>query len=201
MRKSISASNRSGSHTIVVIGGSAGSIELIIKLLKVLPKQLNVSIVIVVHRMRNINSNLEKIFLSKSNVFCIKEADEKEKIQKGCIYIAPSNYHLLFEEDETFSLDYSEPINFSRPSIDVSFESAADVFGRDLVLILLSGANDDGSKGMAYAKENGAITIVQDPQEAEYKIMPASAIKNFQPHHIWGIKEISSFIKDLNKSV
>ena len=106
----------------------------------------------------------------------IKEAEEKENIQSGTIYFAPPNYHLLIEEDRSISLSNEEKVNYSRPSIDVLFESASDVYKSELIGIILTGANDDGAKGISCIESNGGLTIAQDPATAKYPIMPRSAI-------------------------
>lgn len=161
---------------IVVIGGSAGSIEIIVSILKLLPKTFQPPIVLIIHRMKNITSDLHKILAKESGVKEIIEPDDKEPVRAGNIYLAPQNYHLLVEEDYTFSLDYSEQVNFSRPSIDVSFESIATLYKNKTLAILLSGANKDGTTGLTSVIEEGGMAIVQSPETAQYPAMPQSAI-------------------------
>lgn len=161
---------------IVVIGGSAGSIEIIVSILKLLPKTFQPPIVLIIHRMKNITSDLHKILAKESGVKEIIEPDDKEPVRTGNIYLAPQNYHLLVEEDYTFSLDYSEQVNFSRPSIDVSFESIATLYKNKTLAILLSGANKDGTTGLTSVIEEGGMAIVQSPETAQYPAMPQSAI-------------------------
>lgn len=162
-------------HKTLVIGGSAGSLTHVLQLLPYLTKDLNIAVVIVFHRRETEDTSLVDV-LSKRSVLRVKEADEKEIIQPGVIYIAPTNYHLLIEKDNTFSLDYSEKVNYCRPSIDVTFESAADALQHSVVALLLSGANDDGTKGSIAIKEAGGIVVIQDPATAEVSYMPQYAL-------------------------
>jgi two-component system, chemotaxis family, protein-glutamate methylesterase/glutaminase len=181
----------------IIIGGSAGSIEITAEILHHLPAQISPAIIIVIHRMRNTKSNIERLFLSGLKIKHIKEADEKEEIRPGHIYIAPANYHLLIDENKTFTLDYSELVNFSRPSIDVTMESAAAVFKDKLIAVLLSGANNDGSAGIHAVKQYGGVTIVQEPADAEYEAMPKAAIQKMKPDFILPVEEIKKEILKL----
>ncbi|HYG14638.1 MAG TPA: chemotaxis protein CheB, partial [Bacteroidia bacterium] len=160
----------------MLIGGSAGSIEALLTILPALKPGLKFPIVIILHRKYAPDSNLADLFTMKSSL-PVSEVEEKESIKPGRIYIAPADYHLLFEKDGTFSLDFSEKVNFSRPSIDVSFESAAEIFDRQLVCILLSGANYDGVEGMKTALKYGATLVAQKPESAAVPVMPLQAIK------------------------
>lgn len=162
---------------MVVIGGSAGCLSVLMEILKSLPDNFPVPVVVIIHRQRNVMSELAKIIGSAVPGKVIVEPDDKEPIGSSSIYLAPQNYHLLFEADRTFSLDYSEPIKFSRPSIDVTFESAARVYKDKLMAVLLSGANNDGTAGMISIVENGGTAIAQDPETAEFRLMPVSAIE------------------------
>jgi two-component system chemotaxis response regulator CheB len=110
------------------------------------------------------------------------------------VYVAPANYHLLVEEDQTLSMTVGEKVNFARPSIDVLFETAADVFSAGLIGIILTGAGTDGSKGMKSIKESGGLTIVQDPGTAESDAMPKAAIAITVIDHILPLPEIGPFL-------
>jgi two-component system, chemotaxis family, protein-glutamate methylesterase/glutaminase len=182
---------------LIVMGGSWGGISSSISVLSGLPAQFPIPIVLVLHRLKNFESGLLEIYRKKI-ILNFQEVEDKEKIQKGVVYIAPANYHLLFEKDKTFSLDVSEHENYSRPSIDVTFSSAADIYGPKLTGILLSGANKDGSRGLKYIVEKGGTAIVQDPAEAEVAIMPESAIAHLKPHcFIYSLKEIQHYLLSL----
>jgi two-component system chemotaxis response regulator CheB len=160
---------------LIIIGGSSGSIEALLIILPQLKKNLALPILIVLHRTSSSDNSLA-FLLSQRTSLTVKEADEKDLLLPGHIYLAPSDYHVLLEENGTLSLDASEKVNYCRPSIDVSFTSAALVYQNTLVAVLLSGANADGAQGMAAIKENGGYTIVQDPAEAAVAYMPEQAI-------------------------
>ena len=130
-------------YQLLIIGGSAGSLKVLVGVLPLLKSMLNIALVIVLHR-KNANEELLAEVLSAKTTLRVKEAEEKEEIVPGVIYLAPADYHLFIEKDHTFSLDASEKVNFSRPSIDVTIESAAYIYGEKLVCLLLSGANTDG---------------------------------------------------------
>jgi len=182
---------------MVVIGGSAGSLEVIIKILPSLQTNLGVPLIIVMHRRNGHESSLTQL-LSTKTALKVKEAEEKENILPGIIYLAPANYHLLIEDNFTFSLDDSEKVNFSRPSIDVTFECASEVCKSGLACILLSGANADGVEGLKIVKKNNGIAAIQDPATAEVSFMPQQAYQNVAVDHIFKIGEIAQFINDFS---
>ncbi|AXE17831.1 chemotaxis protein CheB [Runella rosea] len=183
---------------IVVIGGSAGSIPVISELIEALPSPFDFAVVIVLHRSKNVISEMEQILAVKRKEIIVKEPDDKEPIQKKCVYLAPQNYHLLIEETHSFCLDYSEPVSYSRPSIDVTFESIAEIYTEKAVAILLSGANGDGSRGMAEMIARGGIGIVQEPSTAEYPIMPQLALDANAGAKSMTPAQISAYIHTLN---
>ena len=181
---------------LLVIGGSAGSLEVLLAILPFLKKGLDFAIIIVMHRKNNNDSMLTTLLASKTK-WKVKEAEEKEHILAGTIYIAPSDYHLLIENDLTISLDDSEKINYSRPSIDVTFECAAGVYGSSLVCILLSGANADGVDGLKTVKSKNGMVIVQDPATAEVSFMPQQAIDRVSVDKILPIDQMAAFVNNL----
>jgi two-component system chemotaxis response regulator CheB len=183
----------------VVIGGSAGSLNVLIQILPKLNPDLPVAIVIVLHRKGASDSTLP-IFLASRTTLRVKEAEEKEDIEAGSIYVAPADYHLLLEQDGTFSLDYSEKVNFSRPSIDITFESAADVYGSQLTGILLSGANADGARGLNAIKNSCGVIVVQDPASAEVAYMPQQAINMCSVDYVLDIPQLAIFINRLGNT-
>ncbi len=185
---------------MVIIGGSAGSLEVIINLLPDLSPALECAITLILHRKSDADTASLADILSRKTTLPVIEAEEKEAICSGHIYIAPADYHLLFERDHSFSLDYSEKVNFSRPSIDVSFESAADVYGADLAAILLSGANNDGASGLVAVSNVGGKTIVQDPATADVDYMPQYAIKFHPPDLILAPAALAGFINSWSRS-
>lgn len=160
---------------LVIAAGSAGSLEAIFQMVLHLPPKGRFAFLIVLHRKQDSDSSLTQLLQSKSS-WPVTDADEKQRLQPGWIYLCPADYHLLLEQDGTLSLDASEKVNFSRPSIDVIFESAAALYDTNLMCILLSGANKDGVDGMVYAVSRGARVLVQAPSEAPMPFMPLQAI-------------------------
>lgn len=181
---------------LVIIGGSAGSLSVLLPIVENLPKGFVTPIVIVLHRLKNVNSDMDKILEDTQEHMAIREPEDKEPIRKKHIYLAPQNYHLLFESEKIFSLDYSELVHFSRPSIDVSFESAAKVFGKNLTAVLLSGANQDGAAGVAAVVAAGGKVIVQDPATSEYSAMPRAAIEKTNDILILQPVDIANYFKN-----
>ena len=158
----------------IVIGASAGGIDALKKILPFLPKTYPLPIIIVLHIRADEPSYLSQIFATETGLL-VKDADEKESVQSGTIYFAPPSYHLLIERDLTFSLSTEEPVKYSRPSIDVLFESAADAFGANLLGIILTGANSDGAEGLKRIRQRGGLAIIQDPESAQARSMPDAA--------------------------
>lgn len=181
---------------LVIIGGSAGSLSVLLQIVESLPKGFAAPLVIVLHRLKNVNSDMDKILEDTQEHMKIREPEDKEPIRQHHIYLAPQNYHLLMETEKTFSLDYSELVHFSRPSIDVSFESAAKVFGKNLTAVLLSGANQDGAAGAAAVAAAGGTVIVQDPASSEYPAMPSAAIEKTNDILILQPVEIANYFKN-----
>jgi two-component system chemotaxis response regulator CheB len=182
-------------YELLVIGGSAGSLEVLLHVLPLLQKDLPLAIVIVVHR-KNGESLLVDLLSDKTS-WPVQEAEEKEPIRPRTIYVAPSDYHLLIEADKTISLDVSEKVHYSRPSIDVSFETAAEAYHSSVIAVLLSGANADGAQGLQQIKSRGGLTIVQDPAEAAVSYMPQQAIDRTAVDYIATAAEIVAIINRL----
>lgn len=180
---------------IVVIGGSAGSLEALLEILPGLKEGFALPVVLVLHRKQSNDSILTDLLAARSSLK-VKEIEEKETPESGTLHIVPPDYHLLFENDRTFSLDVSERVNYSRPSIDVVFQSAADVYHSNLLCILLSGANADGTDGFRHVQENGGITIAQSPESAEVAYMPQHAIMANVATHVMDIKGIIAYLNE-----
>lgn len=181
---------------LLVIGGSAGSFEVLLKAIPMLAFPTQFAIVLVLHRNKDGYSAMAEIFSNKTEIV-VKEAEEKEKILQNHIYVAPADYHLLIERDRTFSLDYSEEINFSRPAIDVTFQSAAEAYRDKLVCILLSGSNADGVEGLKTVKELGGKTAVQDPTTCQISYMPQQALEQIEVDAVVDGNLLADFIKEL----
>lgn len=180
-------------YAVIAIGGSAGSLDVLFKLLPKLNPGVTHAIIIVLHRRSYSDSSLTELLSSKTTL-PIHEVEDKDPIRPGNIYLAPADYHLLVERDFTFSLDYSEKINFSRPSLDVTFESLADICKLPMIGIILSGANEDGTNGLQAIKNAGGIIIAQDPGTAQVPLMPQNAISTLGVDHIFSIEEMADFI-------
>jgi len=164
----------------LVIGGSAGALVVVLQIIQSLIPGMALSVLIVLHRKQAEENVLLEVLRSKTK-FQVFEAEDKDEMRPGVIYIAPADYHVLIEKDHTITLDDSEKVNYSRPSIDVSFESAAEVYGPSLTCVLLSGANADGVDGLINAKARGAKIVIQDPKSAEFVYMPQQALKAIKP--------------------
>jgi two-component system, chemotaxis family, protein-glutamate methylesterase/glutaminase len=185
-------------YEAIVIGVSSGGMNAMKVMFSLLPKDFNIPVIIVQHIGAHSDSYWIKLLNDRSNL-PIKEADEKEKIEHGKVYIAPPNYHLLIEKDRTFSLTVDERVNYSRPSIDVLFESAAEAYADKLIGIVLTGSNNDGTKGIKRIKECGGLAIIQNPETAESAFMPKSAIAAITPDYILSLEGIAELLITLDK--
>jgi len=184
---------------VVIIGGSAGSLEVLLQILPKIKQALTFAIVIIVHRKGGEDTALEELLSFKAQL-PVAEVEDKSPLLPGFIYIAPANYHLLFEKNNLLSLDISEKVNYSRPSIDVAFESAADIYRKSLTGILLSGANSDGTNGLKAIKNLGGISIVQNPQTAEMPFMPNNAAEHADPDFILNVEELLEYIISIDSN-
>ena len=167
----------------VVIGASAGGVEALAALLPALPPDSRAGIFIVLHLPRDKPSLLVEIFAPKC-ALPVREAQDKEPVAPGTVYFAPSNYHLLVDQGPQTALSADDLVHHSRPSVDVLFESAADIYGDRLAGIILTGANEDGSAGLAAIHDRGGITVVQQPETAHSPQMALSALKLRPAHRV-----------------
>jgi two-component system chemotaxis response regulator CheB len=181
---------------LIIVGGSAGSLQVILHILQHLPDDYPIPVLLIIHRAYSNDSMLLDLLGAKSNL-AVREVEEKDKIISSCVYLAPADYHVLIEMDETFTLDYSEKLNYSRPSIDVSFISAAMVYGKSLIGILLSGANEDGAEGLKEIKEHGGHTIIQDPEDAMVNYMPVQASLKSRIDEVLNTEQITRYLISL----
>lgn len=180
---------------LICIGTSLGGFRALEQLLGKLKPDFDIPIAVVQHRHKTSNEILSGA-LERSIHRRVVDAEDKQKIERGRIYLAPANYHLLVEED-TFALSVDDPVAYSRPSVDVLFESAADAYGSRCVAIVLTGANSDGARGAECVKRNGGCVVVQDPATAEAADMPASAIKATKVDRILPLDQISEFLNSI----
>lgn len=183
-------------YEAIVMGASAGGLEALQTILAALPAHFPVPVVIVQH----LSPQSENILTEVLNRQCrlkVKEAEEKERPRAGIVYIAPPDYHLMIEADRTLSLSREERVNFSRPAIDVLFETAAEAYGDKLIGVVLTGANADGSLGLQAIKKFGGTCVVQDPRTAVAPRMPTAAIESTKVDYVVPLMEIASLIKGL----
>lgn len=159
----------------VVVGGSAGGVKALAAMLAALPRDFALPILAVQH-LHHSDDGSFVLHVARLTTLKVIEAGDKTRIEPGCLYTAPANYHMLVERDGSIGLSVAERVNWSRPAIDVLFESAALAWGEAVVAVLLSGANRDGALGMAAIRKAGGLTIAQDPAEAESRVMPQAAI-------------------------
>lgn len=182
----------------IVIGGSAGGSKALKKILAKMPAGFCLPIIIVLHR-KNDNEDYLIRFLDETTNLKVKEAEENEIITSGTVYIAPAGYHLLIEKDRSLSISVDELVSYARPSIDVLFESAAECFYENLTGIVLTGANCDGTEGVKTIKKYKGHTIAQDPEEAEFDLMPTFAIKSEMIDEILSIDEIIKYLLSIEE--
>jgi two-component system chemotaxis response regulator CheB len=194
------ATDTAGSSTAydaIVIGGSSGAIEALMALLPGLPATLQCAVVIVLHLPKDRPSLLTSIFKPHC-VLPLHEPIDKDAIAPGAVYFAPPDYHLLIESGPRIALSVDPPVHYSRPSIDVLFESAAHVYGCRLVGVLLSGANEDGAAGMQAIATAGGLAVVQSPASAAMRPMPESALRRAAVDHLLAPSDIALLIRDLH---
>ena len=183
----------------VVIGASAGGVQALLQILPSLPASYPLPVLIVVHVPPDRDNALVSLFQARCQIQ-VREAEDKEPILPGLVYFAPSDYHLLVEKDGTLSLSSDELVNHSRPSIDVLLESAADAFGPELVGVILTGANDDGARGLQAVVEAGGVAIVEDPAEAYASAMPAASLRASPSAKAMKVAAIASYVSSLGTS-
>jgi two-component system chemotaxis response regulator CheB len=180
----------------VAIGASAGGIEALSLLIPALPADTRAAIFVVLHLPRDRPSLLVDIFQRKT-LLKVREAQDKEPVEAGTVYFAPSDYHLLVDRGPQVALSVDDPVHHSRPSIDVLFESAADLYGKRLLGIILTGANEDGAQGLAAIHDAGGTTIVQEPASASSPQMVTAALKLRRPDHVLPLPAIAELLATL----
>jgi two-component system, chemotaxis family, protein-glutamate methylesterase/glutaminase len=180
----------------VAIGASAGGVQALSVLLPALPAKAAVAVFIVLHLPRDRQSILAEVF-SRKCLLDVREAQDKEPVIAGTVYFAPANYHLLLDHGPQLALSVDDLVHHSRPSIDVLFESAAEVYGNRLLGIILTGANEDGAQGLAAVHDAGGLTVVQTPETAQSPQMVISALKLRQPDYVLPLEEIAAMLSAL----
>ena len=182
-------------YDAIVVGGSSGAIDALVRLLPALPATLRASVLVVLHLPRDRRSLLADIFRQRC-ALPLHEAQDRDPIAPGTVYFAPPDYHLLVDEGPRLALSVDAPVHYSRPSIDVLFESAADQYGERLVGVLLSGANEDGARGIEAIAAAGGRVVVQDPATAPMPAMPHAALARVAAHHVLAPPGIADLLAD-----
>jgi two-component system chemotaxis response regulator CheB len=180
----------------VVIGVSSGGVRALKILLGALPADFPLPVMVVQHISPDAGNGMAKL-LNDWSAIHVKEADEQEEILPATVYLAPPNYHLLVEREGRLSLSADPPVSFARPSVDVLFESAAEVYGRGLIGVVLTGANFDGARGAKAIKARGGRVVVQDPADAEAPQMPAAALAAVPADHVLPLADIAPLLQRL----
>ena len=180
----------------VVIGASAGGVEALLTIFAGLKSGYRLPIIVVLHLPDERRSQLAEVF-ARRVALPVREVQDKQPIVPGTLYFAAPGYHVSVEHDLSLSLSQEEPVHYSRPAIDYLFESAADVYQQRLAAILLTGANQDGARGLSQVKQSGGLTIIQDPDEAQVATMPRAALELFQPDCILPLSGIGRLLVEL----
>jgi two-component system, chemotaxis family, protein-glutamate methylesterase/glutaminase len=181
------------SYKAVIIGGSAGSFQVVTRILNSLPKSFPLPVLLCLHRLKHVRSGFVEALSLKSNI-PVEEPYDKELMRPGKAYLAPANYHMYIELANRIALSTEDTVNHSRPSIDLSFITAANAYREKLIGIILSGANKDGAVGLKKVLDNGGIAIVQDPVECEVKTMTQSALQLTRVDCVYTTDQIINFL-------
>lgn len=184
----------------MVIGASAGGIDALGQLLPALHASCRAAVLIVVHMPRQRPSRLSELFGTHC-ALPVKQAEDKQPVEPGTVYVAPPDYHLLIDrtgdDTPTLALSVDDPVHYSRPSIDVLFESAAECWGAGLMGVILTGANDDGVQGLGAVARAGGISVVQDPAEAVAETLPAGAVRSGLAQHVLPLARIRNLFEQV----
>ena len=183
----------------VAIGASAGGIDALSVLLQAVGPQFEAAILIVMHIPQTSGSLLVDV-LRPHCALPLENAEDKSPVAAGRVYVAPPGYHLLVEPDRTLALSVDEPVNFCRPSIDLLFESAAYAYGPQLLGIVLTGANDDGARGLQIIRSAGGLAWVQEPQSAAVDVMPESAIRCAGADRILPLAQLAAELRTMARA-
>ncbi|MBN1951326.1 MAG: chemotaxis protein CheB [Bacteroidales bacterium] len=183
-------------YRALIIGGSAGSFQIVTRILNSLNPTFPLPVMLCLHRLKHVRSGFVEALSLKSNIPVLEPCD-KEQLKPGKAYLAPANYHMFVELANRIALSTDEPVNHSRPSIDLSFITASNAYRDKLIGIILSGANRDGAFGLKKVADNGGVTIVQDPTESEVKTMPESALQLTKVDYVYSTDQIIRFLQKL----
>jgi two-component system chemotaxis response regulator CheB len=183
-------------YELGVIGTSIGGLQALISLLGELPASFSLPLVVVQHRSADVKSGIREI-LQDHTELTVVEADDKDAIEPGRVYLAPADYHVLIESDRTLALSTEGPVHYARPSIDVLFESAADAYRQSVIGVALTGASTDGARGAQRIKQCGGWVIVQDPATAESSVLPDAVIAAGAADEIVPLDRVARTLRNL----
>ncbi|KTB81691.1 chemotaxis protein CheB [Pseudomonas syringae] len=183
----------------IVVGASAGGVEALLRIFSTLRPGFSLPILTVLHLPDDRRSQLANVFQNRLPI-PVKEADDKEDIVPGTLYFAPAGYHLSVESDRSLSLSQEERVFYSRPSIDILFDSAADAYGSRLAGVLLTGANNDGARGLLQVRKYGGFTVIQDPLQAQASTMPEAALALQSPDYLLSLNDIGRLLVELERT-
>ncbi|WP_439851328.1 chemotaxis protein CheB [Pseudomonas syringae] len=183
----------------IVVGASAGGVEALLRIFSTLRPGFSLPILTVLHLPDDRRSQLAHVFQNRLPI-PVKEADDKEDIVPGTLYFAPACYHLSVESDRSLSLSQEERVFYSRPSIDILFDSAADAYGSRLAGVLLTGANNDGARGLLQVRKYGGFTVIQDPLQAQASTMPEAALALQSPDYLLSLNDIGRLLVELERT-
>ena len=185
-------------RSLAVVGASWGGMHALARLLRQLDAGCTLSVAIAQHRAPDRTGSIFVDYLQKASALPVVEADDKQDVEPATVYIAPADYHMLVEPGH-FALSIDAPVQQSRPSIDVLFDSAADAYGDEVVAVILTGANDDGAHGIKQVKERGGLTLAQDPTTAERREMPDAAIATGAVDEVLTVEELGAVLNEVGK--
>ncbi|KAA8714976.1 chemotaxis protein CheB [Pseudomonas cannabina] len=183
----------------IVVGASAGGVEALLRIFSALRPGFSLPVLTVLHLPDDRRSQLAHVFQNRLQM-PVKEADDKEDIVPGTLYFAPSSYHLSVESDRSLSLSQEDRVFYSRPSIDILFDSAADAYGSRLAGVLLTGANNDGARGLLQIRKHGGFTVIQDPLQAQASTMPEAALALHSPDYLLSLTDIGRLLVELERT-
>jgi two-component system chemotaxis response regulator CheB len=183
-------------YEAVVMGVSAGGVDALKTVLPALPEDFPLPIAIVQHRDAHSDGYIAE-YLNRISALTVKEAEDKEPLRPGYVYLAPGGYHLLIEPDGSFSLSVDPRVNYSCPSVDVLFESAADVYGARVIGVVMTGANEDGAKGLKAIKARGGLALVQEPSTAQVSTMPKAALAATAVDYVVALPALAPLLLEL----
>jgi two-component system chemotaxis response regulator CheB len=194
-RSSDPAGANAVAYEIILLGTSWGGLAALRTIVSALPPEFNIPVAIVQHRHRDADKMLAR-FLQEHTQLRVCEAEDKQVIEPGHVFIAPANYHMLVEQGH-FSLSTEAPVRYSRPSIDVAMTSAADSYGHRAVGVLLTGANADGAEGLRRIADSGGLAVIQDPATAEVNTMPQAGLRWVPTARVFPLDRIAAFLSTL----